>query len=281
MQETVYKGVTQSTANIQMIGNVYGLASNPSIGIDEIRFSIGLAPGTPAIDLTKMYIVFVTQSTSPQILNQGAIASTSVFTTKLNGVNTVNSMNTNNQVEIAFKIAPVKGNTKMVIGLHPSVGEALLFTKYAPAAIAATNVLPSKTLETPTPTMAVTTVPATPTPKTTSGSSMPGPTQTLPEMWNLDVQVQSNGFASDPQIITTVRGGKGINFIQQVDVKVTRSDGIVETGIIPKPLKVGDSVSLASTTAHGYVDRAEVWATDPQGAKVKIFDDYVPFRTYN
>jgi len=100
-------------------------------------------------------------------------------------------------------------------------------------------------------------------------------------MWSLDVQVQSNGFAPDPKIITTVRGGKGLNFILQVDVRVTRSDGIVENGIIPKPLKVGDSVSLASTTAPGYADRAEVWATDPQGVKVKIFDDYVPFRTYN
>ena len=27
-QETVYKGVEQSTANIQMIGNVYGLSTN-------------------------------------------------------------------------------------------------------------------------------------------------------------------------------------------------------------------------------------------------------------
>jgi hypothetical protein len=134
---------------------------------------------------------------------------------------------------------------------------------------------------TPTPTPVVTPVPGTPTPTSTSISSTPGPTQTLPEMWSLDVQVQSNGFAPDPQIITTVRGGKGLNFILQVDVKVTRSDGIVENGIIPKPLKVGDSVSLASTTAPGYADRAEVWATNPQGVKVKIFDDYVPFRTYN
>jgi hypothetical protein len=134
---------------------------------------------------------------------------------------------------------------------------------------------------TPTPTPAVTTIMATPTPKPTSVSSTPGPTQTLPEIWSLEVQVQSNGFAPDPQIITTVRGGKGLNVILQVDVKVTRSDGIVETGIIPRPLKVGDSVSLASTTAPGYADRAEVWATDPQGVKVKIFDAYVPFRTYN
>jgi len=134
---------------------------------------------------------------------------------------------------------------------------------------------------TPTPTPAATTVAATPQASSTSVSSTPGPTQTLPEAWYIEVQVQSNGFAPDPQIITTVRGGKGLNFIQQVDVRVTRSDGIVENGNILKPLKVGDSVSLASTTAPGYADRAEVWATDPQGTKVKIFDDYVPFRTYN
>jgi hypothetical protein len=134
---------------------------------------------------------------------------------------------------------------------------------------------------TPTPTPAATTVAATPKASSTSISSTPGPTQTLPEAWYIEVQVQSNGFAPDPQIITTVRGGKGLNFIQQVDVRVTRSDGIVENGNILKPLKVGDSVSLASTTAPGYADRAEVWATDPQGTKVKIFDDYVPFRTYN
>jgi hypothetical protein len=134
---------------------------------------------------------------------------------------------------------------------------------------------------TPTPTPAATTAAATPKTSSTSVSSTPGPTQTLPEAWYIEVQVQSNGFAPDPQIITTVRGGKGLNFIQQVDVRVTRSDGIVENGNILKPLKVGDSVSLASTTAPGYADRAEVWATDPQGTKVKIFDDYVPFRTYN
>jgi hypothetical protein len=134
---------------------------------------------------------------------------------------------------------------------------------------------------TPTPTPAATTVAATPKASSTSVSSTPGPTQTLPEAWYIEVQVQSNGFAPDPQIITTVRGGKGLNFIQQIDVRVTRSDGIVENGNILKPLKVGDSVSLASTTAPGYADRAEVWATDPQGTKVKIFDDYVPFRTYN
>ncbi|MGB9177515.1 MAG: hypothetical protein WCB46_12390 [Methanoregula sp.] len=121
-----------------------------------------------------------------------------------------------------------------------------------------------------------------PTAISTPARSTPGPTQTLKEEWSIEIQVESNGYAPDPKIVTTVRGGNGLNFIQQIDVRVTRSDGIVENGIIPKPLKVGDFVALNGTDKPGnYGDRAEVWATDPTGEKVKIFDDYVPFRTYN
>jgi archaellin len=140
-QETVYKGVEQSTANIQMIGNVYGLASNPSTGIDEIRFSIGLAPGAAPVDLTRLRIVFSTPTISPIILAQGATATTSIFTTKLNGDSNFNSMNPNDQIEIAFKVSPVSANTKINIELRPSVGAALPFTKTAPSTISATNVL--------------------------------------------------------------------------------------------------------------------------------------------
>jgi hypothetical protein len=133
------------------------------------------------------------------------------------------------------------------------------------------------------PTSAETAGTAVPTAVPTTLSLTPGPTQTLPEIWNLDVQVTGNGEAIDPQIITTIRGGKGLNFILQVDVQITRPDGKVETGTIKRQntYRVGDSVSLPVTSQMGNVNRVEVWATTPQGDKVKIFDDYVPFRTYN
>jgi len=138
-QETVYKGVEQSTANIQMIGNVYGLSTNNST-ITNLTFVIGLAPGASAIDLTMMKIVFSTPTTSPIILTQGTTDSTTVFTTKI-GSSAVTSMNPNDQVEIAFSTAGVPANTKMNIELRPSVGAALPFSKTAPATIANTNVL--------------------------------------------------------------------------------------------------------------------------------------------
>ena len=138
-QETVYKGVEQSTANIQMIGNVYGLSTDNST-ITNITFVVGLAPGASAVDLTKMKIVFSTPTTTPVILTQGATSSTSVFTTKI-GSTAVTSMNPNDQVEIQFGVAGVSANTKITMELRPSVGAALPFSKTAPATITLTNVL--------------------------------------------------------------------------------------------------------------------------------------------
>jgi flagellin FlaB len=137
-QETVYKGVEQASTNIQMIGNVYGLSTSSS-GINEIQFSIGLAPGAPSIDLTKMNILFSTPTTTPVPLSNGAEGLTT-FSTKLAGT-TVTSMDQNQQVLISFDVAPVPANTKMTIEMRPSVGASLPFTKTAPATITATNVL--------------------------------------------------------------------------------------------------------------------------------------------
>ncbi len=98
---------------------------------------------------------------------------------------------------------------------------------------------------TPTPTPTETTAAATPTVSSTPVSLTPGPTQTLPENWNIEIEVKSNGESINPLIITTFRGGKGLNFIQRIDVKVTRSDGVVETGSITKPLFVGKTLEFS------------------------------------
>ena len=142
-QETVYKGVEQASTNIQMIGNVYGLASVPTSGINQIRFSIGLAPGAPSVDLTKLRIVFSTPGTTPVTLTHSgeAVATDKLFSAKLDTAYK-NSMDQNQQIEISFKVSPVvSANTKMNIELRPSVGASLPFTKTAPATVSKTNVL--------------------------------------------------------------------------------------------------------------------------------------------
>lgn len=134
---------------------------------------------------------------------------------------------------------------------------------------------------TPAPTVVETIATEVPTAIPTSLSLTPGPTQMLPDVWSLEVQAQGNGEAINPLIIVSCQGGKGLNFIQQIDVQVTRPDGIVEKGTITKPLYKGKEISLPITSQMGNVNRVEVWATTPEGNQVKIFDNYVPFRTYN
>lgn len=142
---------------------------------------------------------------------------------------------------------------------------------------------PAAPVTTPVPTAVETTEEITeaPTavPATTADSVTPGPTQALPDIWSIEVQVEGNGEAINPQLITTLRGGKGMNVIPEIDVKVTRSDGVVETDRMVQPLHVGKSVTLAGTTQNK--DRVEVWVFTPNQEKVKIFDNYVSFRSYN
>ncbi|MGB8892681.1 MAG: hypothetical protein WCC86_11500 [Methanoregula sp.] len=113
----------------------------------------------------------------------------------------------------------------------------------------------------------------------TIDSVTPGPTGVMPDYWAVEAQAQSNGQAINPKIIVTFRGGMGMDLIQGLNIKVTRSDGVVETGQMIQPLSVGESLTFDATT--GYQDRAEVWAISPQGDEVKILDQYVAFRSYN
>jgi archaeal flagellin FlaB len=141
-QETVYKSVEQSTTNLQLIGNVYGLTSDPASGIDEIKFSIGLAPGARAVDLTKLRIVFSTPGTSPVILEPGNNATTTTFTAKDAGAgSSLDSMTTDQQIEIDFMVEPVPVNTRINLEIRPPVGAALPFSKTTPATITNTSVL--------------------------------------------------------------------------------------------------------------------------------------------
>ena len=141
-QETVYKSVEQSTTNLQLIGNVYGLTSDPASGIDEIKFSIGLAPGAQAVDLTKLRIVFSTPGTSPVILKPGNNATTTTFTAKDAGAgSSLDSMTPNQQIEIDFMVVPVPVNTRINFEIRPPVGAALPFSKTTPATITNTSVL--------------------------------------------------------------------------------------------------------------------------------------------
>jgi len=137
---TVCTGSEPPAAGIRMTGNVIGRASDPAAGIDEIRFTLGLDPCSPALDVTKMQIVFSTPGTFPVPLLYSTRTSTGFFTAKT-GTAKVTTLNPGDQAEITFYVAPVPANTEMNIVMKPSGGATVPFTKTAPARITATNVL--------------------------------------------------------------------------------------------------------------------------------------------
>ena len=146
-QETVYKGVEQSTTNIQMIGNVYGLANDTAAGIDQIRFTIGLAPGAPSINLEKMNIIVSTPTYGPQTFtwsNLTTPTANSKFVVLKNGDPALlgqSTMVSTDQMEIRFTMTAVPKDTKINVEMRPGVGAALPFSKTTPPAITSNNVL--------------------------------------------------------------------------------------------------------------------------------------------
>jgi len=121
-------------------GNVYGLSSNPQVGIDTIYFSIGLPSQASAIDLTRMEIVFFTPGTALVILTHGTRDSTSTFTTT-QGNYAVTSLSPSDEVEITFRVKGVPAGTKVQIEVKPPAGAVLPISRTVPAMISSLNVL--------------------------------------------------------------------------------------------------------------------------------------------
>jgi multidrug efflux pump subunit AcrA (membrane-fusion protein) len=124
----------------------------------------------------------------------------------------------------------------------------------------------------PTP-VQTTSVSTTALPSTTGGSMQPGPTQTIPPATPVSISVEKAGTYSTT-IITHFDGGKGMSAVSKVDVRVTRPDGSVVTGVL-KPLR-GETVELEGTQG---TDRVEVIVTMNTGSMYKIIDQQMPYKT--
>jgi archaeal flagellin FlaB len=144
-QETVYRGVEQSTTNVQLVGNVYGLASNTTNGIDQIRFTLGLVPGTPYVNLEKMSIVVSTSTFGPKILswaNGSSSTKDTNFIALKNGIGLSQpAMAPGDQTEIQFNVTSVPRDTKIHIEIRPFVGASYPFSKTTPSIIAPNNLI--------------------------------------------------------------------------------------------------------------------------------------------
>jgi hypothetical protein len=127
-----------------------------------------------------------------------------------------------------------------------------------------------------TPVAPQTTAPAATTPQV--GMGTPGPTQMLPPNYQLEFTVQGNGNTANPYMGVGIRGGNGMNFDSRVDVTFTKPDGTSQQSSMLPPFYVGQNVTFPSST---YQNRVEIWVTAPTVGKVKTYDEIVAFKSIN
>jgi len=147
-QETVYKSVEQATSNIQMVGNVYGIASTGSSAIDAIEFTIGLTPGAPTADLTKLTVMYSSDTVSPVKYTYGGAVSDAtqhLFSAMKSGTTTAApAMVQNDQITIRIDLAStdvLSANSKYNLEIRPVQGAAYTFTRMTGPNVFKTNVL--------------------------------------------------------------------------------------------------------------------------------------------
>jgi hypothetical protein len=108
--------------------------------------------------------------------------------------------------------------------------------------------------------------------------SPPGPTVTVPPIYDVQIQVDKNMIFVNPDIRVTFGGGKGMYIIRKMFVEVYRSDGTYETGKLEHPageFRMGETVTIRGTTG---TDRVVVTVTI-LGKDYTIYDQYLEFKT--
>jgi archaeal flagellin FlaB len=145
-QETVYKSVEQATSNIQMVGQVYGIDSGSTSTVNKVQFSIGLTPGAPPLDISKMIIV-VTQpdnNNAVQMLKYSAQATAGSEFGVINPSTQAHDRAIAGQDQETITILLDTGlgaNQHITVEIRPAVGATLLLERLVPPTIQSSQVL--------------------------------------------------------------------------------------------------------------------------------------------
>jgi hypothetical protein len=104
----------------------------------------------------------------------------------------------------------------------------------------------------------------------------PKPTETIPSMYQVQIETYKNPLGSDPYISITFRGGSGQAYTQSMDALVLRSDNTIEFGSSPYP-QVGSQIILNGTTGTDRLIVDIVMANE----RYRVVDELMPLKSYN
>jgi hypothetical protein len=105
------------------------------------------------------------------------------------------------------------------------------------------------------------------------------PTDVVPSYNMVKIDVGEKDYLGIIPVI--FEGGLGMIHVKRIDVKLTRTDGSVQTASLGN--KKGDEVDLEGTrgvgAATGQTDRVEVWVSMDNGQTYKTNDELREYRT--
>ena len=104
----------------------------------------------------------------------------------------------------------------------------------------------------------------------------PKPTETIPPMYQVQIETYKNPLGSDPYISTTFRGGSGQAYTQSMDALVLRSDNSIEFESLPYP-QVGSQIIMNGTTGTDRLVVDIVMANE----RYRVVDELLPLKSYN
>jgi len=158
-QEVVHTGVSQTSSSVEIVGNVYGVASSidNKFVINKIQFDLGLTAGGSPVDMEKTVMVYSTDSTDAPIYldfkgsdSADEAGSDEAGWWYIANHNTGSSGDDDNLLErgeIHTVIAQVKNdygleaNDRVRLEVRPPVGAVLVLDRTVPPQVDKVNVL--------------------------------------------------------------------------------------------------------------------------------------------
>jgi len=162
-QEVVHTGVQQASSSMEIIGNVYGMATSAgSNNLAYVKFTIGNTAGGTGLDVSKMVVTYTdAKIRSPDVkyipndANLIDILETASKTmdgiTEMGKWGIIEMINANDDtllepgeqfvIGVSVPSDSTKVNTPFTVNLQPSVGAVFALKKTVPAAINPVNIL--------------------------------------------------------------------------------------------------------------------------------------------
>ncbi len=161
-QEVVHTGVQQASSSLEIIGNVYGMATTASSGLEYVKFTVGNTAGGTGLDVSKMVVTYTDEQTrAPDVKYESdsgdaliiklQAAATVPSATYVGAWGIIETINANGDtllepgeqfvIGVSVPTATTTVNTPFTVNLQPAVGAVFALKKTIPPAINPVNIL--------------------------------------------------------------------------------------------------------------------------------------------